>query len=268
MDPSLTGQEDEEIDYGSMDWISPQAFCLDKEVREIQNCARDFIYNSYLDSNSKSKEKESTSSSMQKINPSPTQNLTFGSNALLKEVLDMKRIGIVEKIYNIKMTADASDLMGTDLGNRSTSAGSTINGFNVMRTPNHNINHTVNSPLSCHSSQQILWEAGYVEEILEKGGELRKKAKTCTVRRYSNSKNSCSCKPYGDCKENSESNPVRPNKEFDKQRRRAKTLKAREGKTRMVLGLDVTMDMVLQLSSCGLVGKFIFHNQVSKEAMN
>ena len=35
----------------------------------------------------------------------------------------------------------------------------------------------------------------------------------------------------------------------------------------MVLGLNVTMDMVMQLSSCGLVGKFMFHNRVSKEAM-
>lgn len=35
----------------------------------------------------------------------------------------------------------------------------------------------------------------------------------------------------------------------------------------MVLGLDVGMDLVSQLSSCNLVGKFMFHNIFSKEAM-
>ena len=68
-----------------MDWISPKAFRSDEEVREILNCARDFIYNSNLDLESRSKEKETLPTSSHKLNPSQAQKLTFGSNRLLEE---------------------------------------------------------------------------------------------------------------------------------------------------------------------------------------
>jgi hypothetical protein len=153
MDLSPVGQEDEEIKFGSMDWISPQAFRSNEEVREILNCARDFIYNSNLDLESRSKESETVPTSSHKHNPSQARKMTFGSNRLMEEALDLKRTGTFGTFGSNNLTTKTIDLKGMDLGKCMMLIGSSLNGFKLQLTPNSKSNHPVRPPLIRHSSQ-------------------------------------------------------------------------------------------------------------------
>ena len=156
----------------------------------------------------------------------------------------------------------------TDLGRCTKSTGVSNNVIKSLMLPKPWSNQFDRSSPNQHSSQQLLQEANYVGEKTTKGGELVKPEKLYYGKRYVDLDDNCSCKPYENCGDNSESHLLRTRKEYNKNRRKSKTLKARAGKTRMVLGMDVTMDLVAQLSSCGLVGNFLFHNKIFKEAMN
>jgi hypothetical protein len=97
-----------------------------------------------------------------------------------------------------------------------------------------------------------------------KGGERAQPWKPCFDKQYYQSVEPRFCKPYENCADDTNNQYV---KVHCRAHRKSKVLKARKGKIGMVLGLDVGMDLVAQLSSYGLVGKSMFHNRFSKEAM-